>query len=350
MNLKKIFALLLAFCLLLTGCNPASPATKKTEKSVSFTDSSKRTVELPAKITRVAASGQLAQIVLFAICPDMLVGLANEWTPKAKQYIGTKYYQLPVLGQFYGTGTLDPEAVAAADPQVIIDIGESKSTIVEDMDGIQQQIGIPTIHIEATTETMAAAYRTLGKLLGREEQAEKLAVFCEETLSTVNGILANQPKTSLLYCLGDTGLNVIAQTSFHAEVIDLVGNNLAVVASPSFKGSGNQVDLEQLLLWDPGVILFAPDSIYTTVGQDTAWQQLQAIASGNYYEVPHGPYNWLGDPPSANIFMGMLWLTDLLYPEATNYDLYEKAAEYYQLFYGCDLTQSQFDALTQFAK
>lgn len=350
MNLKKIFALLLAFCLLLTGCNPASPATKKTEKSVSFTDSSKRTVELPAEITRVAASGQLAQIVLFSICPDMLVGLANEWTPEAKQYIDTAYYQLPVLGQFYGKGTFDPEAVAAADPQVIIDIGESKSTIVEDMDGIQQQIGIPTIHIEATTETMAEAYRTLGTLLGREAQAEKLAAFCEETLSTVNGVLANQEKPSLLYCLGDTGLNVIAQTSYHAEVIDLVGNNIAVVSAPSSKGSGNEVDMEQLLLWDPEVILFAPDSIYAEVGQDASWQQLQAIAAGHYYQVPNGPYNWLGDPPSANIFMGMLWLTDLLYPEATNYDLYEKTAEYYQLFYGCDLTQSQFDALTQFAK
>ncbi|MCE5196175.1 MAG: ABC transporter substrate-binding protein [Negativicutes bacterium] len=350
MQRKKLFTLLLVICLLLTGCNPLAPNTKKAEKSVNFIDSSKRSVELPAEITRVAASGLMAQIVLFAICPDLLVGLADEWAPEAGQFIDTKYEQLPVLGQFYGVNTLDPEAVAAADPQVIIDIGESKKTIVEDMDGIQEQIGIPTIHIEATTKTMAQAYRTLGKLLGREERAEKLAVFCEETLSTIHGILADQPKTSLLYCLGDSGLNVIANTSFHAEVIDLVGNNLAVVASPSFKGSGNEVDLEQLLLWDPEVILFAPGSIYSSVGQDAAWQQLQAIASGHYYEVPHGPYNWLGDPPSANLFMGMLWLTDLLYPEATNYDLYEKAAEYYRLFYGCDLTPGQFAALTQFAK
>src|SRR5665647_220983 len=155
--MKKLSVLLLVVCLLLTGCNPFVPAAKKTDESINFTDSSKRTVKLPAEITRVAASGLMAQIVLFAICPDMLVGLADEWAPEAKQFIDTKYDQLPVLGQFYGMDTLDPEAVAVADPQVIIDIGESKSTIVEDMDGIQQQIGIPTIHIEATTENMAAA-------------------------------------------------------------------------------------------------------------------------------------------------------------------------------------------------
>src|SRR5665647_2319868 len=81
--MKKLSILLLVVCLLLTGCNPFVPAAKKTDESINFTDSSKRTVKLPAEITRVAASGLMAQIVLFAICPDMLVGLADEWAPEA---------------------------------------------------------------------------------------------------------------------------------------------------------------------------------------------------------------------------------------------------------------------------
>ena len=39
--------------------------------------------------------------------------------------------------------------------------------------------------------------------------------------------------------------------------------------------------MEQLLLWDPEVIFFAPDSIYDKVGDDPAWQDLQAIRNGN---------------------------------------------------------------------
>lgn len=51
-------------------------------------------------------------------------------------------------------------------------------------------------------------------------------------------------KVNLLYITGDEGLNVIAQGSFHAEVIDLLSNNLAVVDEPSSKGTGNEVDME----------------------------------------------------------------------------------------------------------
>jgi len=50
---------------------------------------------------------------------------------------------------------LNLEEIANVNPQVIIDIGEPKSSIVEDMDGITEQVGIPAVHITATLETMA---------------------------------------------------------------------------------------------------------------------------------------------------------------------------------------------------
>ena len=96
-------------------------------------------------------------------------------------------------------------------------------------------------------------------------------------------------KVNLLYITGDEGLNVIAQGSFHAEVIDLLSNNLAVVDEPSSKGTGNEVDMEQILNWNPDVILFAPGSIYDTVAGNEDWQTISAIQSGKYYEVPMGP-------------------------------------------------------------
>ena len=314
--------------------------------TVQFTDSVGRVVELPADITKVAISGPLAQIVLFALCPDKLVGVASKWDSTAEQYLATQYYNLPELGQLYGgKGELNLETLIASGAQVVIDVGEPKDTIVADMDALQQQTGIPFVHITATNATMADAYTKLGELLNMPAEAKVLAEYCAKVYARTAEIASSVEKVNLIYCLGDAGLNVIAKGSYHAEVLDMLANNLAEVAEPSSKGSGNEVDLEQILLWNPDVILFAPGSIYSTVGSDPAWQQVNAIKNGTYYEVPMGPYNWMGFPPSVQRYLGMMWMSQLLYPDTAKYDLYTEVAEYFKLFYHADLTQDQYDAL-----
>ena len=111
-------------------------------------------------------------------------------------------------------------------------------------------------------------------------------------------------------------------------------------------GAGNEVDLEQILLWDPDVLIFAPDSCYGDIAASEQWQSLGAVARGDYYKTPSGPYGWLSSPPAVQRYLGMLWLGELLYPEYTAYDLQEKVTEYYKLFYGCDLTDAMYQELT----
>ena len=315
-----------------------------------FTDSCGREVEIPQAIESVAVSGPLGQIVLFALCPEKLAGLATAWNEEAALYLDSEYYNLPVLGQLYGgKGELNLEELLKSGAQLVIDIGESKDSIAADMDELQAQAGLPCLHIDAYTATMGDTYRLLGELLRLPEEAAALADYCDriyrQALTLSEGL--GEDKVSLLYCLGDEGLNVIAQGSYHSEVLDLLGDNLAVVDEPSSKGTGNETDLEQLLLWNPEVILFAPDSVYDSVGDDPLWQSLDAIASGRYYKVPFGPYNWLGFPPSVQRYLGMLWLGALLYPDRVDYDLYEAVAEYYELFYHCELSEARYDALMQ---
>ena len=342
--MKRIVTLLLAVLMLLgvsgTAVAEGEPATR------TFTDSVGRTVELPSKIDRVAVSGPLAQIVLFALCPDRLVGIASPWDETAAKYFDTKYYELPVLGQLYGgKGELNLETLLASGAQVVIDVGEPKKTIAEDLDALQEQTGVPFVHVTALTATMGDAYRKLGELLDMADEAEALAAYCDRVYARTMEIAGSVEKKNLLYITGDQGLNVIAQGSYHAEVIDLLSNNLAVVESPSSKGTGNEVDMEQILLWNPDVILFAPGSIYSTVKDMPEWQTVTAIQNGEYYEVPFGPYNWMGFPPSVQRYLGMMWMSQLLYPDAAQYDLYGAVKEYYELFYHCGLTFEQFDAL-----
>ena len=311
-----------------------------------FTDSTGREVTVDQEISRIAVTGPLGQIVVFAIAPDMLVGIPGAWNPEAKAFLDEQYYSLPVLGQLYGgKGDLNLEELLKAAPQVVIDIGEPKDSIAQDMDALTEQTGIPFVHISAYLEHMDETYTMLGELLGLEEEAGVLAETCERIYSRAVEIMQGVEKVNMLYATGENGLNVLANGGYHSGVIDMMANNVAVVENVSSKGTGNEVDMEQILNWNPDVIVFSENSIYDTVGDDPVWQSVSAIESGRYYEVPFGPYNWIGQPPAVQRLLGMMWLGKLLYPQAADYDLYDEVAQYYQLFYHCDLTREQYDAL-----
>ncbi len=344
---KRIAALALAamFAFSAFGC----AAVEKGEKATRiFTDSTGREVEVPEQIENVAVSGPLAQIYLFALCPDLLVGISSAWNETELAYLDAQYHDLPELGQLYGgKGDLDPEALLASGADIVIDVGETKEGMGEELDALSAQTGIPFVHVGATVETAGEGYRMLGSLLGMEKEAEELASYCETVYAQTKALSERVEKKSLLYCLGDAGLNVIASGSYHSEVIDLLSDNRAVVDSPSSRGTGNEVDMEQLLLWDPEVIIFGQDSVFAFVENDPLWQQMTAIRGGNYYEVPVGPHNWLSFPPSVQRYLGMQWLAALLYPAEYEGDFYDTAAEYFRLFYHSGLSREQYETLTE---
>lgn len=329
----------------------AAPTAAPHPETRAFTDSCGRTVTIPWEVTKVAVSGPLTQLYVLPLCPDLMVGFASEFSQNASKYIKPEYLSLPMLGQLYGgKGTMDLEALLAADPDVVIDVGEAKDTIAEDMDALTEQTGIPFVHIDASVVTSGDAYRLLGQLTGKTEKAEELASWCETTYADISAMMtkvdAAGARKTMLYCLGDKGINVIAEGSYHADTVNMLSRNLAVLSDVAASGMGNEVDLEQIMLWDPQVIVFAPDSIFDTVGEDAAWQQVSAIKSGNYYKTPYGPHGWLSSPPSVQRYLGMLWLGTLLYPDYVDYDLQAKVTEYYKLFYGCDLTADMYAELT----
>jgi len=337
--MKKLLFVLLTLLLCLAA---------GTSLAKEFTDDSGRTLTLPDSITRVAVTGQYAQIVTFALSPDSLVGLVSAWADGSEAYIDQRYMDLPLLGQLYGgKGNMNLEQIALAAPQIVLDVGESKEGIGNELDALSEQLGIPFVHIDMTVATAPQGFRRLGELLDMQKEAEALAGYCEEIALRVQQVMDNvgDDRIRFLYCLGADGMNVVAKGSYHAEMIDMLTDNLAVVDAPSSKGTGNAIDMEHLLLWNPDVIVFAPDSIGGQAAEDPAWQGVSAIADGRYAVAPALPYNLMGYPPSVQRYLGMIWLCELLYPEQSSFDLYEETARYYRLFYHCDLTREQFDRL-----
>ena len=347
--MKKLISLILVLGLAACGGPVPAPDGSDAQETVIFTDDLGREVEVPAEISRIVPTGPLSQIMLYAIAPDMFVGLAAQWSATAEGIVPQEYLDLPYFGQLYNSANLNVEELAVADPQIIIDIGQPMSSGSEDLDTLSAQTNIPAVYVATTLETVPEAFRTLGKLLGREEKAEELAAFCEKVYPRTVSIMeqVGDNKVDALYILGEQGLNVLAQNSYHSELIDMLTNNLAVVDAPSSKGSGNEVTLEQIALWNPEFILFAPDAPYDAAAEMDTWKDMTAIRSGNYLHVPDGPHNWVGTPPAVQRYLGLIWLTAQLYPEYCDYDVKAEVLEYYELFYNCALTDEQYDNLTK---
>ncbi len=308
-----------------------------------FTDSLGREVEIPAEITKIAPSGNLAQMILYSLAPDLMVGWSADPGEDMVSYFPDEYKNLPVFGTFYGKkASLNKEALIAAEPQVIIDMGEIKGDMAADLDSLQEQLGIPAIFIKAQLTDSGEAYRTLGSLLGVKERAEELAAYCDETISEAQekaDSIAEEDRVSVYYGGGTDGLSANPADSSHAEVINLVGGRNVV--ETDFDSGANQANMEQLMLWNPDVILFTEEGAYETVQQDETWKSLPAVANGSVYEVPSVPYNWIDRPPAVNRILGVKWLGNLLYPEVFDYDMTAEAQEFYKLFYRYDLHEDE---------
>ena len=345
--MKKLTSILLVLLLvLLPGCGGQTNIPEDVE-TVLFTDSAGRQVEVPAQITRVAPSGAVATMFLASVCPDYMVCISSTPSSSQYKYLDQGLIKLPTTGQLYGSkSTINLEALLDAQPQIIIDLGDSKDGIKHDMDALQKQTGVPVVFIEADLPHMAQAFRMLGQLMGgKADRCEELAAYVEETIALAQTNAAQIPeeeRVSVMYTSGVSGLNTNAKGSTQAQVIELIGaSNAIVVEDVSDKGGGNTINMEQLYLFDPDVILFTTGSMYGAADQDAAWKQLRAVGQGACYEIPCLPYNWMSNPPSLNMLLGVRWLGNLLYPEYYDYDMTAEAQRAYKLLWDYDLSDEE---------
>lgn len=355
--MKRILSLLLSLCLLtglLAGCAADGPKESSGETRT-FIDSLGRNVEIPVDITRIAPSGAVASMIMSALAPEHMVCIGNAVTEEQLEYLPAELGALPVTGQLYGSkSTLNLEQLLACDPQVILDMGDVKGDMAADLDALQEQVGLPVIFVEADLDSMAEAYRTLGTLLqGKTERGHALGDFVAKTVEMAaesSAKVTDQERLSVLYTTGADGLAANAKGSIQCAVLELVGaDNAVVVEEVSNKSGGSIIGMEQLYNFDPDVILFAADSLYDLAADDPAWSQLRAIQNGAYAQIPSLPYNWLSNPPSFNMVIGVWWLGNLLYPQYFDYDMGDTLQEIFSLFWNRELTEEEAAAFLESA-
>lgn len=380
-NIAKLLAGVLAISLVLTACGPApaqsdvpentgsEPAATATAEPASgtkvVTDMAGREVEIPVDPQRIYSTSPVGQYFIYAINPDKMAGWCSEPNVAERHFIAEKYVDLPVLGGTFGNKSkLNPEVVMQANPDLIITQGPDKisEATIDDANKLQQQLGIPVIVVGSSARTADKAFAFYGEILNEKERCDELATYTKNVIDTIEADAAKVPedqKVSIYYAEDEDGLSTDPQKSPHAVVFDMVGcKNVAQVEDAGGFGRVS-VSPEQILAWDPDMIVISPstqgplfddetvESLYNTLKSDNkgAWEYLDAVKEGSFYEVPIGPFNWADRPPSVNQILGVQWCGNLVYPEYFDYDMKQVTKEFFALFYHYDLSDAEYDKM-----
>jgi len=314
----------------------------------SFTDDGGRTVALPAQVGKVLPAGPPASADLLMLAPEKLVGLTRALTPAEAALLPPADAALPGLGRLTGRGnTINLETVVKAAPDLIVDLGYVGDTFVSLADRVQQQTGIPYVLIGGNLAATPATLRKLGKVLGAEARAEALAQYAEETLALLKRRVDGVPpekRPSVYIARGPRGLQTGVAGSINAEALDLVGARN--VATPSLGARvAAEISLEQLVTWQPDVIIVIDAGFFAAVPQDKDWRALAAVGAKHVYLAPALPFGWADEPPAANRLIGLRWLGKLLYPSLFPEDLRAETRRFYALFYQQQPSDAQLDQL-----
>ncbi|KNY25172.1 ABC transporter substrate-binding protein [Pseudobacteroides cellulosolvens] len=330
----------------------AAGADSQSFETKSFTDTVGRTITVPVNIKKVYSLSPVGNIIMYSLAPDKIVGLSSKVEEDDKKFLSESYINLPVLsGNFGMNNKMNAEEILKVKPDVIINMGNVDHTSVDGSQKIQEQLGIPVAYIGFDIKSMDIAYKKLGELLGENDKAANLADYCKKVIEDTADTAAKIPedkKVRVYYAEGEKGMQTDPKGSPHTEVIDLIGA-LNVADVKMQKGYGrSSVSMEQLLKWNPEIILVCADAgttneknPYNYIMSDSTMKNLSAVKNKKVYQVPYHPFNWIDRPPSVNRIIGIKWLSKLLYPDYFKYDIKKEVKEFYDLFYHKKLTDDE---------
>lgn len=329
---------------LVTGA-VACLAAPRLSRAAILTDHAGRQVVIPARVTRVFPAGPPAAILLYTLAPDLLIGWPRANQPHEREFLLPDVGARPEIGRLTGRGnTANLEVVLALKPDLILDVGSIDGTHVSLADRVQQQTGIPYALLDGRFRTIPESYRVLGALTGRQERGAELSDYTETTMRTILNRIAVVPtekRPRVYYARPPRGLVTGLPGSINVETIELMARNVAT----GFGGGLTSVSIEQVLLWNPDVIITIDEEFAATATRDPMWSAVAAVRAGRVYLSPKLPFGWVDFPPSVNRLIGLWWLGKILYPEHFPEDLRTLTRDFYRRYYHVDLSDEQIERL-----
>lgn len=326
-------------------------ATQETAETREITDMAGRKVTVPTaeNIESVFSAGPVAAIFLYMVAPDKLLGWNYELNDVEKSIILDKYQDLPNFGM---GDAVNYEAVIAANPTIAINSGKINDAMVSDCDALSESLGIPVVAVDNELNNSAEAFRFMGELLGVEDHAEELAQYAEQVFTDINVLsdIPEEKKVSVYFGNGEDSLETAPRGSQHAQILDAI-NAVNVADLELGDGSRVQISAEQLLAWDPDVIVVNGEPKADKSGSSAAedilsnpdYASLKAVQDQKVYGTPNVPFSWVDRPAGPNRLIGMRWFSALIYPEYIKCDINEEIHKFFDLFYHVDLSDEQLE-------
>ncbi|MEF3169414.1 MAG: ABC transporter substrate-binding protein [Deltaproteobacteria bacterium] len=310
------------------------------------TDMSGRKVTLPDVIHKVVGISPPATYLLYALDPTLIGGLNFPPRESEKKYMAPGYTKLPVIGGLFGQGrTINQEALLRIKPDFVLYWQWKDAAIEQKLRATMAQLGLPLVAVRLDSiEDYPAALLFLGDVLNRKERAHKLYRYAMDTVQEAKAIksrLKNTRKVRVYYAEGLDGLSTEPEGSIHAELIPLAGGE-NVHKGEQFSHYGmEKISMEQVLLYNPEVILVKERAFYNRIFTDPRWQNIRAVRDRRVYLIPYVPFNWFDRPPSFMRLLGIKWLLNILHPEHYSINMVAETRAFYKLFLRVDISEKE---------
>jgi iron complex transport system substrate-binding protein len=318
-------------------------------RAAGFVDWAERYVVVPDRIGRVMPANPAADVLVYVLAPDKLIGWSEPLSRGQRAYIPSKFGRLPIVGPLIRPVPAETvQLVARTRPDLIIEAGPVTPEAATRADWVQQQTGVPYIVVDNSIQVTPAALRIISNLLGVSERGEDLGHYADYAIDALRGRLLIAPadeRPLVYYGRGPDGLETGFTRSQAMADIDQAG--VINVAARLGSGELTRVTRDQIVNWDPAIIIAQDRSFYNALLRSPTWRGLIAVANKRVYLAPDDPFGWIDQPAGVNRIIGLYWLTGLFYPDQYQEDLRTDVRDFYQKFYNVKLNDRQLEALVR---
>ncbi|MBV5338092.1 MAG: ABC transporter substrate-binding protein [Deltaproteobacteria bacterium] len=302
-----------------------------------------RRVTLPAKVQRIIPLGGATRFVVYLQAFDLVVGVEamenRQPLSSGRPYnlaIRSRAAHLPVVGE----GRQKPvnvEAIIALRPDLLITAEADRTQA----DFLSRITGVPVLVLDyggmgvLKPERVKETFRLLGSVLQREKRARHLiAVLTSQQRGLERRLAGVKAIPVYVGAVSQRGTHGITSTDADYYPLEVAG---ALNLSKQLKKGGHTyIDKEQLLVWNPAVILVDAAGA-EMVRQDAArnhdfFNRLAAVRSSQIYQtLPYNNYHTNIEIALANSW----YVAKLLHPKRfSDIDPAKKSDELCRSFVG----------------